>query len=148
MNTFKSVCVVGLLSVSLAGCSVQMSRPQEEAERIPYVETVRPQYVGREETVALLATVEAMERARLGVQVQGEVRGLTPAIDVGRRITKNEKLLTLYIPAIEAEQASKHALLTQARNLRDQAQEARKVAYQEVQEAKAQLNRYRAELAF
>src|SRR5262249_18562749 len=116
------------LLVGLAGCSLQPPPTRGDVDRVPRVETVTPGYLGRQETVELLATVEAMERARLRAQVQGEVRGLTADIDIGRPITKDEPLINLYIPAIRAEQTSKRAAAKQARNLLEQAKEARKVA--------------------
>src|SRR4051812_24225252 len=139
MNPTRARALSALLLAGLAGCSVQPATPRRTADRLPRVETVTPQYLAREETVELLATVEAMERSRLCAQVQGEVKGLTADIDIGRVIRKDEELLTLDIPAIKAEQASKHAQLAQARNLLEQAKEARKVATQEVAEARAQV---------
>jgi RND family efflux transporter MFP subunit len=89
-----------------------------------------------------------MERSRLCAQVQGEVKGLTSDIDIGRVIKKDEPLITLDIPAIRAELANKEAQLTLAKNLLAQANEALKVATQDVEEAKAMQARYKADLDF
>jgi RND family efflux transporter MFP subunit len=138
-----------VLSVGLAGCSIQAPQPRRaDTDRLPRVETVAPEYLAREETVELLATVEAMERSRLCAQVQGEVKGLTADIDIGRVIRKDEPLMTLDIPAIRAEQESARAKLAQAKNALEQAKETRKVAEQEVEEAKSIADRFKADLTF
>jgi RND family efflux transporter MFP subunit len=49
---------------------------------------------------------------------------------------------------VVAELENKKALLTQAENLRDQAEEARKVAMRDVEEAEAQVVRWKEDLAF
>src|SRR5881227_2215560 len=117
----KQACFVPLLLlIVLAGCSAEEERSRREVDRVPRVETVIPEYTAREETVEMLATVEAMERSRLCAQVQGEVKGLTADIDIGRVITKGEPLVTLDIPGIKAEQQSAAAKLAQARNLLEQ----------------------------
>jgi RND family efflux transporter MFP subunit len=149
MTIKQAWSLTAVVVVALVGCTGQPAKPQRgEVDRLPHVETVNPEYMAREETVELLATVEALERARLSAQVQGEVKDLSAAIDIGRPIKKGEELITLDIPAIKAEQANKHALLAQAFNQLDQAKEAKKVAYQDAEEAKAQVNRYKADLEF
>ena len=82
----RSVTLAMLIgSVALTGCSIQPpQRRRGETDRLPQGETVTPSYLAREESVELLATVEAMERSRLCAQVQGEVKGLTADIDIGR----------------------------------------------------------------
>jgi RND family efflux transporter MFP subunit len=148
MNINKPFALFALPLLVLAGCSLQPAKPRPEVDRLPRVETVKPQYLAREETVELLATVEAMERARLCAQVQGEVKDLSADIDIGRRIHKDEALITLDIPAIEAEQANKKAVVVQAKNLLDQAHQAKKVAEQDIKEAEAQVARWRADVDF
>jgi RND family efflux transporter MFP subunit len=145
-NTLGALAVAAVLG---AGCDSRPAKPRlGEVERLPRVETLKPEYAHRQVTIDTLATVEPMERARLSAQVQGEVKGLTPDIDIGRRIHKDEVLITLDIPAALAEQESKKALLVQARGLRDQAEEARKVAIRDVEEAVAQVVRWKADLSF
>jgi RND family efflux transporter MFP subunit len=119
-----------------------------EVDRLPHVEVIRPEYKTRPDTIELLATIEPMEKAQLSAQVPGEVKDMSPSIDIGRSIQKGEELLTLDIPAVRAELENKEALLTQSRNLRDQAEEALRVANQEIEEAKAQVLRYQAELTY
>jgi RND family efflux transporter MFP subunit len=150
MNS-KHVC--GWLAVALIALSGCVARPTKSSrsgagERVARVETVQPEYSPRKMTVELLATVEPLEKADLCAQVPGEVKDLPSDIDIGRPIKKGEELLTLDIPAIKAEQLNKQALLTQAENQRDLALESRKVAAQEVEEAKAQVLRYKADLDF
>src|SRR5262245_31386220 len=114
MKATRACFLTALLLAGLAGCSVQEAKSRRaEVDRLPRVGTITPQYLAREETVELLATVEPMERARLCAQVQGEVKDLPADIDIGRPIVKNEVLVTLDIPAIKAEQSSKHAVLAQ-----------------------------------
>jgi RND family efflux transporter MFP subunit len=146
----KNRRLLALLPLALlAGCTAQAAKPSlAEVDRTPRVEAVKPQYLAREDSIELLATVEPMEKADLAAQVPGEIRGLKGDIDIGRRITKGEKLFTLYIPAIKAEQENKHAMLKQAQELRDQAIENKKVAAQDVKEAEALVDRYKADVEY
>lgn len=148
--TAKRVTLLPLVGLAaLVGCNVQPSKPRMgEVDRLPHVEIIRPEYTAREATVELLATVEPMEKAQLCAQVPGEVKDMDAKIDIGRPIKKGEALLTLDIPAVRAEQENKQALLTQAHKARDQAEEALNVAKKEVQEAKAQVLRWEADLKF
>jgi HlyD family secretion protein len=149
MKRMRTSALTLVVLTALAGCEAGPAKaPRDETERLPRVETVTPEYQSREEKVELLATVEAMERARLCAQVQGEVKGLSAEIDIGRPITRGEPLITLDIPAVKAEQASKHALLAQVKNQHEHAKRALKVAQQEVEEARAQQIRYEADLAY
>jgi RND family efflux transporter MFP subunit len=144
------VCLPALFCLAnLTGCGSEPSKPRlGEVDRLPHVEVVRPEYKNRPDTIELLATVEPMEKAQLCALVPGEVKGLDPKIDIGRPIKKDEELITLDIPTLRAELENKEALLTQARNLRDQAEEAVKVANQEVDEAQAQVQRFQADLKY
>jgi RND family efflux transporter MFP subunit len=146
----KYVCLVSAFCLAaLTGCGGEPSKPRlGEVDRLPHVEVFRPEYKTRPDTIELLATVDAMEKAQLAAQVPGEVKDLSRDIDIGRPIKKGEELLTLDIPATRAELENKEALLTQARNLADQAQEALRVANQEVEEAKAQVARYQADQTY
>src|SRR5262249_6688341 len=108
----------------LVGCQpTAPARPRlGEVDRLPRVETVPPEYASRETRIEVLATVEALEKVRLCAQVQGEVKGLSSDIDIGRPVRKDEPLVTLDVPALEAELANKKALLALANNLKAQAE--------------------------
>jgi RND family efflux transporter MFP subunit len=98
--------------------------------------------------VDLLATVEPFEKAELCSQVQGEVVKLPREVDIDYPITKGQTLVTLDVPALKAELQSKSTMQVQARNLKQQAEKARDVALKEVEEAKARIKRYDAEVDF
>jgi RND family efflux transporter MFP subunit len=148
--SFKNALAALAILVPLStGCDSKPAKPKlGEVERLPRVETLKPELVKRPMTYEIFATVESLERARLSAQVQGEVKGLTSDIDIGKPIQKGDVLITLDIPAVVAELENKKALFTQAENLRDQAEDARKVAVRDVEEAEAQVARWKADLAF
>jgi RND family efflux transporter MFP subunit len=149
MSLNKVLAAGAILAALSAGCESKRARPKlGEVERLPRVETVKPAMIKRPLTYEIFAEVQSLERARLSSQVQGEVKGLTPDIDIGKPITQGDVLITLDIPAVIAEQENKKAVLAQAQDLRDQADEARKVAVRDVEEAQAQVARWKADLAF
>jgi RND family efflux transporter MFP subunit len=149
MQMNKTLALMVVAAVWAVGCDSKPAKPKlGEVERLPRVETLKPEAGHRKITFETLATVEPLERARLSAQVQGEVKGLTPDIDIGKPIKKGEVLITLDIPSALAEQENKKAFLAQARNVRDQAEESRKVAVRDVEEAEAQVGRWKADLAF
>ncbi len=149
MTLKRTVPGLGLLVIVLAGCESRPARPRlGEVDRVPRVETVKARYAARDMSVELLATVEPMEKTRLAAQVAGEVKEMSQDVDIGRVIKKDEPLLVLDVPAVRAELASKEALLLQAGTVRDQARQALVVAAREVDEARAQLARYEADLTF
>jgi RND family efflux transporter MFP subunit len=149
MNVKYVLPLAVLALVVVAGCEApKKGKRLTEIDRLPHVETITPEYMAREETVELLATVESLERARLCAQVPGEVKNLPDEIDIGRPIFKGKPLITLDIPAIRAEKANKDALLALAKNQLEMAREAEKVAIQDVEEARAQQARYQADLEY
>jgi HlyD family secretion protein len=133
--------------VLLAGCSMQQDdRPRlGEVDRLPRLETVRPERTSLVVQAELPATVEAMEKADLCAQVRGVVKSIPDDVDIGRPVHQGEALISLDIPDLLAELANKKASLEQARNLKDSAVQALNVAQQEIKEAQAQLKRYEAE---
>jgi RND family efflux transporter MFP subunit len=73
---------------------------------------------------------------------------LPDEMDIGRRVTKNEVLLRLAVPELEADRKHKESLLAQARKQKVQAEEARAVAEREVDESQRQEKRYVADYTF
>jgi RND family efflux transporter MFP subunit len=141
--------LVATTLVLLAGCSSKKAKPRlGEVERLPSLETVHPQFTAEQVKIEVLATVEPFETADLSSQVMGEVKGLADSMDIDYPISKGQTLLTLDVPALRAELASKDAFRKQARNLLEQVKRARDVAEREVTEAKARRRRFEAELAY
>jgi RND family efflux transporter MFP subunit len=142
----------GLLATALlllAGCSTKKAKPRlGEVERYPSLETVYPKYTNEKIKVELLATVDPFEKADLCSQVQGEVKNLSPKIDIDYPIHKGETLVTLDVPGLKAELEGKSFAVQHAHNLKIMAEKAREVAMKEVQEAQAKVKRYDAEVSF
>ena len=136
-----------ILTMGLAGCgSKDPVRPL--IERYPQLETVEPAYTSLPVRVELLATVEPFEKADLCARLPGVVEELPRDVDIGRRVKAGEKLVRLAVPDLEADQASKEALLEQSRKQKLQVMEMQKVAAKELEEAREQENRHKAEFAF
>src|SRR5262245_35832713 len=131
-----------LLAACLAatGCNLQAAKKPRlgEADRLPRLETVRPERTRLTVRSELTARVDALEKAELCAQVRGVVETIPADVDIGRSIKAGEALVTLAIPDLKAELEHKKALLEQARNQKDQAVQNRIVAVQEVKEAAAQ----------
>jgi RND family efflux transporter MFP subunit len=135
--------------VVAAGCSAHGRKARfVEGERLPRLEAVAPAKTTLEVRAELLATVEPLEKADLSARVPGVVEFLPPDVDIGRPVKAGEKLLALAVPDLEADRASKEALLDQARNQKRLAVESRVVAGKEVEEAREQEKRYQAECAY
>lgn len=135
-----------------AGCGFDNKPRPVETERLPHLETVEPkQYPGKLPVrIELSAMVEAMEKADLCARVPGMVETLQPdpgkpEVDIGRRISAGEPLVKLAVPDLEADRKHKEALLDQAAKQKQQALEAQNVAAKDLEEAKAQEQRYQAE---
>src|SRR5947209_15821975 len=134
----------------LAGCNLR-TPPRTGADderKLPRLETTLPQRSPVEVVSDLTATLDAFEKADLCAQVRGIVTQLAPDIDIGRVIHPGEVLLTLDIPDLRADHEHKLALKEQADKLRTQAEHNRSVAAAELTEAKAQEQRYQADLKF
>ncbi len=142
-------CLLVAALVAAAGCSTHARRARHaEGDRFPRLEAVRPVKTDLEVRAELLATVEPLEKADLCARVPGVVADLPADVDIGRQVRAGEKLLRLAVPDLEADKAQKEAMLEQARNQRRLTAESQAVAAKEVEEAREQENRYRAEREF
>lgn len=137
--------VAGL--VTAAGCGHKEDKVRH-VERWPSLETVEPTRTVLPLRIELAATVEPLERADLCARIPGVVAYLPLDIDIGRRVTANEKLVELAVPELEAQKQHKEALLDQAQRQELLAQESLKVAQKEIEEAEKQEKRYAADHAF
>jgi len=147
MTTRTVFLVLPLLT--LLGCGRGPSRStNERVERPPRMEVVRPRRVSLARKLEMAATVEALKRIELCARVPGVVDYLPDEMDIGRRVAKDEVLLRLAVPELEADKKHKEALLEQARKQKVQAEEARTVAEREVEEAQRQEKRYAADYTF
>lgn len=139
------------LMAAVAGCGFADSkRRPAEIERLPHLETVEPERYRLPVRIELSAMVEAMEKADLCARVPGTVESLQPdpgkpEFDIGRRITAGEPLVKLAVPDLEADLKHKEALLDQAEKQKQQTIETQNVAAKELDEAKAQEQRYQAD---
>ena len=113
------------------------------------METITPEKVASLQVRrSYLATVDAFEKTELCAQVRGVVRPLGADVEIGRIVKEGEPLIVLDVPDLQAERENKKALLDQAKNLQDQAAQAKVVAGEEVNEALAQEKRYQAEMDY
>jgi RND family efflux transporter MFP subunit len=141
------VLLLPVLLTAAAGCGVHHPAPPRlgEVDRLPRLETRLPERTTLVVKAEYTATVEALEKAELCAQVRGTVKAIAPDVDIGRPVKEGEVLISLDIPDVVAERESKKALLEQARNLQEQAVQARRVADQEVKESQASEKRYQAD---
>jgi RND family efflux transporter MFP subunit len=143
-------CVFLLMALVGGGaCQKKFTKPRlGEIERLPRVETVTPMRSTLELHTKLTATVEAYEKADLCAQVRGAVKFASPGVEIGRAVKRGEELIAVDVPDLRAEWQNKKAALEQALNVQKQAAQAKVVAGKELEEAKAQEVRYRADLEF
>jgi RND family efflux transporter MFP subunit len=144
------VCLFAILLPVAAGCGMKhTAKPRlAEVERLPWLETSLPERTTLLVRAEYTATVDSLEKADLCAQVRGTVKTIPEDVDIGRLVKANEPLVTLDIPDIVAERDSKKALLEQARNLQEQAVQARRVVAEEVKEAQALEKRYQADVEY
>ncbi len=155
MRTIITSITVLVLSLSAAsGCGKgQRDKPKlGEVERLPRLETVRPQLHAAANPLKVVrtytATVEAFEKADLCSQVRGYVKVVPPTTDIGQAVAKDQPLLTLDIPDILADRDNKKALLEQNEKLLGLSVQAIEVAAAEVKESQAMVQRYEAEAEY
>ncbi len=139
-----------ILLMTAAGCGGQRDRPRlGEVERLPRLETVRPEIHARLALVrTYLATVEPFEKADLCAHVRGYVAGLSAGIDIGRAVKKGDLLAQLAVPDLVAERNNKKAFLEQMEKTRQLAEQTIAVSQAEVKETEALVKRYQAEENF
>jgi RND family efflux transporter MFP subunit len=130
------------------GCGTAKPRKGGFVERLPQLEVVHPARKRIQRRVELAATVEALQRVDLSARVPGVVSYLPAHIDIGREVKKDEVLLRLAVPELDADEKHKEALLHQAEKQHDQAMEAHTVTQREVEESRKEEKRYLADLAF
>jgi RND family efflux transporter MFP subunit len=130
----------------LAGCGMHEHKPRaSEIERLPRVEVMRPIRRNLVREIELSATVEPIEQTVLSGRVPGYVDYLPPEIDIGKSVTRGEKLVGIAVPDLEAQKKLREALLEQAKKQKVQAEEARLVGAKELLEAEKQELRYAAD---
>ena len=139
-----------LLVLAPAGCSRKGKSGSRagEVDRLPHLEYVQAKKTRLVLRRSYTATVEPMEKAELTARVRGQVKIMYPNADIGKLVKKDEALVELDVPDIQAEQENKKALLELAHNQCDQAQHALQVAFEEVNEAQAEEEKFKEEAKF
>lgn len=145
---YLSQLPMGALLAVLVGCGHGGRPPRGSVERLPRLEVVRPQRVELKRVVELAATLRAMKEVDLTARVPGVVDYLPDRIDIGRKVKKDEVLLKLAVPELEADKKHKQALLEQARKQKVQAEEALTVARRQAEESQKREKQYEADLAY
>ncbi|HYV36375.1 MAG TPA: efflux RND transporter periplasmic adaptor subunit [Gemmataceae bacterium] len=151
MKNFSMVALmVALASLAPSGCKRSPGKPRlGEVERLPRLETIVLGNPTKLEVVrSYTATVEALEKADVCAMVKGYIKELPPDLDIGRVVTKNELLLKLHVPDLEAERDNKKALVQQSEKAFVLAVQAVQVAEAEVKEAQAMLLRFDADVEY
>jgi RND family efflux transporter MFP subunit len=145
---FLLVSLSPCLLVCLAsGCGQASGKPRRGAvkERLPRLEVIRPVRKRLVRRLELAATVEALKKVDLAARVPGVVGFLDDKMDIGRAVKKDEVLLRLSVPDLEADKQHKEALVVEARKREKLAEETVTVARREVEEAEKEDKRYMAD---
>lgn len=144
------LAIAAMILVS-AGCGSRKkaSARVAEVDRFPHLEVIHAE----NDTSLVLkrtytAIVDALEKAELTARVRGAVKVMSPNADIGRVVKKDEPLVVLDIPDIQADLENKKALRELADNQCDQAQHNLHVAEEEVNEAGAEEKKFEAEAKF
>lgn len=147
---WTAVLALVTLALGLVGCGGGPAKPKRGArvERLPRLEVVQPVSKRLIRKLDLAATVEAMKKVDLSARVPGVVSFLPDSMDIGRLVAKNEVLLKLAVPDLDADLTLKQAALEQAKQMAKLATATRIVAEKEVEETKKEDKRFRAEVDF
>jgi RND family efflux transporter MFP subunit len=111
-----------------------LGRVSAAAESLPVVTVVAPERRPGVETIALPASVEAIERATLYAKVSGYVQRIR--VDKGDRVKKGELLAQLEVPEVEKEYQSAQAAVAESEAEYERAEteaNLKKVTYQRTQ---------------
>jgi RND family efflux transporter MFP subunit len=137
------------LAVSV-GCGQFRARPRRGAvvERLPRLEVVQPKRKRLIRTLELAATVEALKTVEISARVPGIVKILDDKMDIGREVKLGEVLLVLDVPELDADLVHKQTLRGQAEKQKRLARESWDVAVKEVEEAKKEDQRFRADVEY
>lgn len=128
---------VGLHVVHRALAPASMSMPDRlsaAAESLPVVTVLAPERRPGVETIALPASVEAIEKAILYAKVSGYVQRIH--VDKGDRVKKGEVLAQLEVPEVEKEYQSAQAAVAESQAEYERAEteaNLKKVTYQRTQ---------------
>jgi membrane fusion protein, multidrug efflux system len=127
----------GLQQVHRALAPASMSTPGRvsvAAESLPVVTTIVPERRSGVETIALPASVEAIEKATLYAKVSGYVKWIR--VDKGDQVKKGELLAQLQVPEVEREYQSAQAVVAESQAEYERAEteaNLKKVTYQRTQ---------------
>jgi RND family efflux transporter MFP subunit len=117
-------------------------------ERLPRFEVVTPTRKRLTRKLELAATVEALKKVEISARVPGVVLVLDDKMDIGREVKKDEVLLVLDVPDLEADLVHKEALVKQAEKQKTLALETKRVATKEVEETRKLDQKYRADVDY
>jgi RND family efflux transporter MFP subunit len=145
----RTTLLLALVACCAAGCGRAPGRRRSAfTERLPRVEVVQPTNKRLIRRLETSATVEALKRVELSARVPGVVRDLDDKVDIGFVVKKDQVLLRLHVPELEADKAHKEALLEQARKQEKAAGAALEVAKREVEESRADEKKYKADVEY
>jgi HlyD family secretion protein len=147
MHRWKQFLLLPL--VALVGCGHGSGHPvKSRSDRLPRVEVVQPTRGPLMRKIELAATVVPLQQADLAARVPGTIDWMPPLIDIGRPVRKDEELLHLAVPDLQADKKQKEAMREQIIKQVEQTRQAAIVAHKEAEEAEQQLKKYAADLAF
>jgi HlyD family secretion protein len=134
---------------AVVGCGHGAGKPARgQVERLPRLEVVQPTRTDLFRRTELAASVEALKKVELCARVPGIVVHLPDTVDIGRGVHKDEVLVRLDVPDLQADKRHKEALLGQAKKQKIQAEEARAVAQREMEETKKMERRWAADYTY
>lgn len=144
---------ISILSISLissavllgTGCQKAREAPAETARQAE-VSCVRPERASVQWTVRQPGYIESFEETPIFPKIMGYVE--TWRVDIGDRVKKGEVLAELWVPDLAAELREKEAQVEQSRRAFDVARAQIVTAATLVDEAKAGLDRAKADLVF
>jgi RND family efflux transporter MFP subunit len=147
MRKWTLILAAVLAPVVGLGCGQASGKPRRGAvkERLPRLEVIRPVRKRLVRRLELAATVEALKKVDLAARVPGVVGFLDDKMDIGRKVKKDEVLLRLSVPDLDADKQHKEALVEEARKREKLAEETVTVARREVEEAEKEDKRYMAD---
>jgi HlyD family secretion protein len=150
-NLQFGLLVVGVAGLATAGCSKSPLTTPDHVSLTPAVKIARPEMRTIRAIVAQPGVIEAYEQTPMYSKVAGFVQKWN--VDIGSRVKKDELLAEILVPELNEELKQKEAEVEQLTVMIDQAQRLVTVAESNLQtasdaveESKANLRRYQADV--
>jgi HlyD family secretion protein len=133
-----------LLAVLAAGCQHASPETATSVSSEPVVRIVKPQRRNLSAAIDQPGFVQAFEETAIYSKVSGFIKQYF--VDIGRRVKKGDPIVEIFVPELDEDHQEKAAEVVLDRQLVKQAESKVQTAIARIAEAKANVNRYLADI--